>query len=224
MVFIHISSTVARMKFYVAWKLSEGACNLCGVGYSGIENGQQVWNRGQNINILGMELPENPKAITEAWNINTSRWLRNYVYFRISDPKKGGSMAFATFATNMTSAFWHGFYPGYYMFFGSASFFILVSRAARRNFRPLFVNTRWSGYKSFYDIAGIVTTSITCCYMMVPFVLKHFDVSFAIWVQLFFYVHVLSLLLLLWFNNFGGSLSLKRFRRTISLDESDKTE
>lgn len=78
--FIIVASAVARAKFYGAWKMSEGACVLAGVGYAG----EGKWNRVENIRILDFELPENPKALSDSWNINTSLWLRNYVYVRVT--------------------------------------------------------------------------------------------------------------------------------------------
>jgi lysophospholipid acyltransferase len=110
LLYVHFACVIARTKYYVAWKLSEGACNFCGIGYNGRdeETGKEMWNRVQNVKIRGFELPANPKQITESWNIKTSRWLKYYVYFRITDPRGGGNTALATVLTNMTSAVWHG--------------------------------------------------------------------------------------------------------------------
>ena len=36
--YIQLAALVTRMRFYTAWKLSEGACNLSGLGYSGIKS------------------------------------------------------------------------------------------------------------------------------------------------------------------------------------------
>jgi lysophospholipid acyltransferase len=106
--FVHFACVIARTKYYVAWKLSEGACNWVGIGYNGIDaTGRHLWNRVQNVKIRGFEFPENPKQITECWNINTSRWLKYYVYFRICEPGSK-NIGFATVVTNMTSAVWHG--------------------------------------------------------------------------------------------------------------------
>ncbi|KAJ3223117.1 lysophospholipid acyltransferase [Clydaea vesicula] len=188
--FVIFSMFIARTKFYIAWKLSEGACNLSGIGYNGIdENGTPVWNRGQNIKIRGFEFPTNAKMITDSWNINTSKWLKNYVYLRLCDPRSGVSTSFSTFITNLTSAFWHGFYPGYYMFFGTAAFFILVSRTCRRVLRPFFITTKLKKYKTIYDVTGIICTALSVSYMMVPFVLKSFSSSVQLWTKLWFIGH-----------------------------------
>jgi hypothetical protein len=76
------------------------------------------------------------------------------------------------------------------MFFGSASYFILVSRTARKHLRPLFLTKRFGSYKGIYDLIGVVCTMIMCSYSMVPFVLKHWGESMALWGKLYFSVHI----------------------------------
>ncbi|WP_410961968.1 MBOAT family O-acyltransferase, partial [Salmonella sp. SAL4359] len=45
------------------------------------------------------------------------------------------------YVTNLVSAFWHGFYPGYYIAFAKASFEIDIFRQLRGKFRPMFTKT-----------------------------------------------------------------------------------
>jgi lysophospholipid acyltransferase len=58
---------------------------------------------------------------------------RYYVYWRLP------SGPIATYGTYFVSAFWHGFYPGYYMFFIYAALLTETARVARRVLRPYFV-------------------------------------------------------------------------------------
>jgi lysophospholipid acyltransferase len=107
-----------RTKYYGAWNLAEGSCILAGIGYAGIDpkTGRANWDRLINIKPLEIELAQNTRSYVGAWNINTNNWLRNYVYLRVTP--KGKKPGFrSTFATFLTSAMWHGFYPGYYMTF-----------------------------------------------------------------------------------------------------------
>ena len=108
----------SRLKYYGVWTLTEGACILSGLGYNGIDpkSGHVDWNKLQNVNAYGVETAQNSRAYLENWNMNTNKWLRNYVYLRVTP--KGKKPGFrATLATFVTSAFWHGFYPGYYLTF-----------------------------------------------------------------------------------------------------------
>jgi len=127
---LYMVGLTARLKYYGVWTLTEGSCILAGLGYNGVDpaTGKVKWNRLMNINPWGVELAQNTRAYLENWNINTSNWLRNYVYLRVTPRgKKPGFRA--SLATFTTSAFWHGFYPGYYISFVLASFIQTIAKS-----------------------------------------------------------------------------------------------
>ena len=138
---MHVTGFVVRTKYYAVWSLSEGACILSGIGYKGVneKTGRIDWDRLQNVNPLGIELAQNSRAYLGNWNINTNNWLRSYVYLRVTP--KGKKPGFrASLATFVTSAFWHGFQPGYYMSFVLAAFLQTVakSKLILRNVIPFY--------------------------------------------------------------------------------------
>ena len=119
-----------RLKYYGVWALTEGACILSGLGYKGIDpqTKQVRWDRLENVNPWGIEFAQNSRAYLENWNKNTNNWLRNYMYLRVTP--KGKKPGFrASLATFTTSAFWHGFYPGYYLSFVLAAFLQTVAKS-----------------------------------------------------------------------------------------------
>ena len=123
-----------RMKYYGVWYLTEGACILSGMGYKGInpKTGKVDWNRLQNVNPWGIETAQNSHSYLGNWNMNTNHWLRSYMYLRVTP--KGKKPGFrASLATFTTSAFWHGFYPGYYLSFVLAAF---IQSVAQSMFHP----------------------------------------------------------------------------------------
>lgn len=61
------------------------------------------------------------KVNMDSWNIRTLIWLRRVVYERA--PYMNTAAVFAV------SAFWHGFYPGYYVAFFTAGLFIYANRS-----------------------------------------------------------------------------------------------
>lgn len=127
---LHMVGLVTRMKYYGVWSLTEGACILSGIGYNGVDpvTGKASWDRLQNVKPFGIELAQNTHAYLGNWNINTNNWLRNYMYLRVTP--KGKKPGFrASLATFVTSAFWHGFYPGYYMAFVLASFHQYIAKS-----------------------------------------------------------------------------------------------
>jgi lysophospholipid acyltransferase len=128
--FLYLMNVVARTKYYGVWSLTEGSCILSGIGYKGLDpkTGKPNWDRLTNIKPAGVELAQNSHAYLGNWNINTNHWLRNYIYLRVTP--KGKKPGFrASMATFVTSAFWHGFEPGYYMTFVLASFIQNVAKS-----------------------------------------------------------------------------------------------
>lgn len=135
---LHLVGFTARTKYYGVWFLAEGSCILAGLGYNGIDpaTGSVSWSRLQNINPWGVESAQNSRAYLENWNMNTNKWLRYYIYLRVTPRNKKPGFR-ASMATFVTSAFWHGFYPGYYLAFVLASF---VQTAAKRTSKyPLWL-------------------------------------------------------------------------------------
>lgn len=127
---LHMLGVTTRLKYYGVWTLTEGACILSGLGYKGVDptTGKVSWDRLQNVNPWGVESAQNSRAYLGNWNINTNNWLRNYIYLRVTPRgKKPGFRA--SMATFVTSAFWHGFYPGYYLTFVLASFVQTVAKS-----------------------------------------------------------------------------------------------
>lgn len=128
--FVYLLGFTARLKYYGVWSLTEGACILTGLGYNGVDakTGRVSWDRLQNVNPWGLESAQNSRAYLANWNMNTNNWLRNYIYLRVTP--KGKKPGFrASMATFTTSAFWHGFYPGYYLTFMTASLLQTVAKS-----------------------------------------------------------------------------------------------
>ena len=135
-VLLYLIGFTARVKYYAAWTLTEGACILAGLGFNGVDptTGRVSWDRLQNIIPWRVETAQNPRAYLAGWNINTNNWLRYYVYLRVTPrgKKPGFRASFLTFGT---SALWHGFYPGYYLTFVLASLVQTVAKS-RSNCLP----------------------------------------------------------------------------------------
>ena len=58
--------------------------------------------------------------VLDNWHIQTSLWLRTIAFERMPRGK--------TMGVFMLSAFWHGFYPGYYITFSLIAFLIYIGR------------------------------------------------------------------------------------------------
>ncbi|CAD6905391.1 unnamed protein product [Tilletia controversa] len=135
---MQIAGLVARLKYYGIWSLTNGACVLSGLAYNGVRpNGKERWDRCKNIDIIHIEFANNWKELLDHWNQNTNIWLRNNIYKRVAKPgKKPGFKS--TMLTFITSAFWHGISPGYYLTFVLGGLNQSAARTLRRHVRPLF--------------------------------------------------------------------------------------
>lgn len=132
--------TLSRMKYYFGWYVSEGAFIACGASYNGKnKDGTIKWDRFVNVYISMVEAAVNIRSITMWWNIRTADWLKEYIYLRLA-PEGQKPTLVATVTTYAVSAFWHGFYPGYYLFFLTTALYTEVAKDMRRILRWRFVD------------------------------------------------------------------------------------
>ncbi|KAL4759902.1 lysophospholipid acyltransferase [Aspergillus foveolatus] len=188
---VHALGFTTRAKYYGVWSLTEGACILSGMGYNGFDpkTGKVFWNRLQNIDPWKLETAQNSHAYLGNWNKNTNHWLRNYVYLRVTP--KGKKPGFrASMATFTTSAFWHGFYPGYYFSFVLGSFIQTVAKNFRRYVRPFFLSTDGTTpgpYKPYYDVVSWLVTQAVMSFVVLPFIYLSFSDSIYVWGSVYYY-------------------------------------
>jgi hypothetical protein len=171
-----------RCKYYFGWLNAEACHNLWYAGFEGFDkDGNPLgWDIAHNMNILGFELAGNVQELSKEWNRKSSNWLTRYVYIRT-----GGNLL----AVYGTSAFWHGFYPGYYFFFLSVPLLTFAERVIKKKVSPYFSQSKWSPY----GILGTIVTSFCAEYMVCPFVLLARDRSFANYQSNYFLGHVLPM-------------------------------
>ena len=175
---------VFRQKYYFAWKCAEGANNLWYAGFEGFDDQGNVkgWENSANVNIYGFETASNLQTLSKEWNKKTSLWLTRYVYIRT-----GGNLL----AVYSMSAFWHGFYPGYYMFFLSVPLLTVCERLGRKKISPYFSAKPWS----LYDILCKLVTTFFVSYMVVAFALLSFEWSWNTWKSHKYFGHLLCIVI-----------------------------
>ncbi|TPX74231.1 hypothetical protein CcCBS67573_g04483 [Chytriomyces confervae] len=200
------SALVQQCQFFSAWKLAEGACILCGFGFNGVDAknaGSYKWDRCENVRIWEIELAENPRMFLSAWNVQTALWLRSAVYLRLAPEslpdqtleearEAKANASFATHATFLVSAFWHGFYPGFYLTFITLSFLVSANRISRKWIRPLFHNpeSKLHSFLSVYHVVGWAVTCIGMNYATVGMQMKRFNSAMILWRRIYFSVHI----------------------------------
>ena len=134
--FFNIAMVFGRIKFTAAWKFAESAMIASGFGYTIDSNGKSSWNRAIAINWAKVEFGDTTKEMIDNWNMSVTTWIRKCVFNRISisgkDPEKPSSLrrSLAQHCSFIFSAFWHGFYPAYYIMFFFFSIHAEVSKMA----------------------------------------------------------------------------------------------
>jgi lysophospholipid acyltransferase len=192
--YLYFLAFTYRLKYYAAWTISEASCILAGLGYNGYDPKTKsiLWNRVQNIDIFAFETSQNIHGALEAWNQNTNKWLKHYVYLRVAT--KGSKPGFkTTFVTFLTSAFWHGTRPGYYLSFATGALMQSCGKIYRRIFRPIFLEEdgiTGKPSKIFYDIVTYIVTQISLGYLVQPFVILDFKQSLSVWSSVYYFIHI----------------------------------
>jgi len=169
-----------RGKYYFAWKNAEGANNIWYAGFEGFDEKGEAkgWENSRNIDVITFETAPNLKTLSAAWNKKTANWLARYVYMRT-----GGSLV----ATYGMSAFWHGFYPGYYLFFLSIPLPTACERLAKNKLTPRFSPGRFSAW----GIISSLSTSLVIQNMIMTFILLAGDWGFIYLKSQYFFAHIL---------------------------------
>jgi hypothetical protein len=181
--YLWLGLLAVRQKYYFAWKNAEGANNIWYAGFNGFdENGKSLgWTNADNVSIWEFETAPNVQTLSREWNKKTSSWLTRYVYIRTN-----GNLG----AVYGMSAFWHGFYPGYYLFFLSVPLMTMCERLGRKKVSPQFPPEKWSPY----GIVCILATSFVVEYMVSAFTLLAFDRAWLHWKSHYFLGHILCIL------------------------------
>ncbi|WWC70084.1 uncharacterized protein I206_104030 [Kwoniella pini CBS 10737] len=214
--FVQLAGFLARTKYYAVWSLSEGACILTGIGFNGYDpkTGRTLWNRVRNINIIAIETAPSFKVLFDSWNCRTNVWLRDVVYKRLTKKgqKPGSKQSMATF---VTSAFWHGVDPGYYLAFILGGLLTSLGRQFRRFIRPYSLPANSTAdanptlAKRAYDLIGRIVVQLTLNYTACSFILLGFKDCITAWNRMWWYTHIMVLSAMAFFH-FGGRRSLRR--------------
>ncbi|XP_065844080.1 lysophospholipid acyltransferase 2-like [Oscarella lobularis] len=184
----YASMLTQRFRFYFAWTIADSIANAAGLGFNGFdENSNEKWNLITNTDILGTEFALNFKHLLESWNIQTSVWLKRVCYERVK---------FRPFLlTNILVAWWHGFFPIYYVGWVGFGFSVLAARHIRRVIRPYF--QKHYVLQRFYDCLTIVTTMAFLTYYVVTIALMDFGKTFSFWRSQYFLGHLIPIAVVL---------------------------
>jgi len=193
-------------RYYFAFSMGEAACNIVGISYNGKdENGNARWDKIVMMRLWQFKTSLNTKGLVEHWNVPCQIWLKNYVFLRIIT--KLNNRVIAVFGTFFTSAFWHGFYGGYYCFFLSAAFFSVCSDVISANLIHKFYDNNGTTpksetHKTIYNFLGWLGAFTTITYITNSFRLLSFDLAMKGWSSIYFCWHIMGVIALIFFTLF----------------------
>ena len=183
--------------------MGELAGNSSGFGLLDGEASPPKFGRSNNGDIAAIELAYSAQDAINNWNLHTSYWLKHYLYLRCERPgflkPLVGHKLYATLVTRLTAAFWHGFYPGYFFFFGFSVLGSYAEDVCRRRVGPWFLKPTapLHGYKPVYTLIGVVHTFVQVNYYGLAFVQLSLEKTLATWNTCYWCVHVLHVALVL---------------------------
>jgi hypothetical protein len=194
-----------QCKYYFVWKLTEGSAVWAGFGYDE-NNTNDTWGGAIQVNVLGFQTAPSFGKATRYWNMRTQHWLEHYIYRRITRVAN-----INMWATYFASAFWHGFYPGYYLTFMSAPLFGILEKQLMLVVNPIMFADKEGKPSTRADqprkgraiAAGVYNVLCSICintalnYLALPFLITGWGQSIAMWGSMYFFVHVLCLALFL---------------------------
>lgn len=185
-----------QIKYYLLWKLSESAAVFSGFDFIGRQEDRQgkqqaKWGRTTNVRLLGMWGSDSARIVPQHWNIRTGVFLKNYIYERI--PGKPGF--FHVLLTQLFTAFWHGLFPGYIIFFVGTVFYLQAATVIHRAEKTVLPS--WLVGSYLWWIVKVAWTDIAVCYMSMAFVLLEWHKSIAAHADVFFVPHLIMLALCL---------------------------
>lgn len=178
--FLWMSMWCIRCRYYFAWKLSEAAYKASGADRFQI-------NGGCNVNVWKVERSDNVHAILSNWNICTANWLKLHVYIPANAYFKNERLAILI--TNVTSALWHGLYPGYFITFIGAGIATTVGRLTHVHVVPI-INRFPQIVQSFYKLIMMIVMSVLICTIGLPFQVYTFDLIWESWKGIYFIGHI----------------------------------
>lgn len=202
MAFLWASSSLQRCTYYFAWLLAEGENIISGMGFNGVDakatekakaSGKNIvvyrWDAASNVRPLALESATSIKEVTENWNLGADRWLRYYIYLRLQKPFS----AYAMYITYVASAFWHGFYPGYYATFVLAAFVTEMFRGIFRKIRSRMMLPDGKQHSWAYAILSRLLTTYALSYTFTGFLVLSWERLMHIYSSLYFHGHIICI-------------------------------
>ena len=106
-----------KFMYYTGFMFETGLLIACGFGYNGPDpenKGEHLWDKFMAVYLINAETSTNANTFLRWWNYRIYIFLKHYVLERLIKPGERPT-AVTYFTIFAIMAFWHGFYPQYYI-------------------------------------------------------------------------------------------------------------
>lgn len=197
-----IGGITLRAKYFISWYFGQANCVIGGFGATWNKDTKQWDFTGiDQAKFLEVEFCTSIRDFSNSWNANVSRWLRLYTYSRVSDITYGKSGGlYNMVCTMVTSAIWHGLYPGYYLMWIVLSF---ISEVHKTFFRKVTRNVltyeeitskKYTPRVIVWNIVSWFLTQIMASNLVSSFELLSLEDSIRYLNRCYWIVHVVALI------------------------------
>jgi len=208
--YLLLSVDLGFTKYYFAWFNGEASTTLVGYSYNGRDpkTGEVKWDRVNILNFVAFYTGRDRRTIPVEWNICSGKWLRYYIFFRLPTSMQQHGVL----VTHVVSAFWHGFYPGYYYFFLTHWWFHRVDELFDKNVLAKYVyeyqgrerKIRNVFYHRLYLVLGTIHFWVGLKYWVAPFRVMSLYGGWRVWQSWYFIPHIFLAVLHIYFTLFGS--------------------
>ncbi|XP_078695373.1 membrane-bound ghrelin O-acyltransferase mboat4-like [Branchiostoma floridae x Branchiostoma belcheri] len=184
--YLWISSFLARLNYYWLWSLSEGLCNAAGLGFCR-QDARGRWDALSDYSFFTLELSTNMANFTRNWNKTTSAWLKRLVYYRFSHMR--------TVLTFLVSALWHGPHPGIFIGFSAWTAVVIADRkVAKLDLHERLPSAVW---RFLHMCMSWLTTQLAVGFILTTIHLQSMGPILVFWSSMYYTLPLGALLCLL---------------------------
>ena len=171
-VYMLMSANCAIYFLFARFVYHEAGLIASGISYRAKkEKNTEEYNSIRCMDIIGFHWGETAKDSIANWNMRTQHWLKYYVMLRFMDRTKprGSFQLDAILKTFLVSAFFHGFYIGYYLFF--FGLFLLDFAWKLMGSTTLATNSSKRVPEKFARLIRTAIIQVVLRYISIPFIL-----------------------------------------------------
>jgi len=196
LIYALLAVEVGNAKYYFTWSCGEIGTILSGLSFNGfLEDGSFDVEGNVQLQLLKFKTITDPKEISKYWSMSPQHFLRKDLFDRVKQTT--GSYVFANLCTFLFSAFWHGVYPGYYLFFLHACVFSLIVSDLKHHIQVHFIEDedgkpRNPTVSKIFNVICCISTTALLDYVIIPFRAMSLERSMIAWGSLWYMGHILS--------------------------------